>query len=142
MIKHNIEYENEIKRLISEYPVHFTRMLESKGKHKNRAKDRTYLLNYINTCTPKLNSPFYTTLTKLYWIFNDIEDFPKCANPNCQNKMVNFNVKNLKDGAILWHGKAFWIKGYTLPEKYLEYSCYKIGRNPYDYELLLGKREK
>lgn len=100
MIKHNIEYENEIKRLISEYPVHFTRMLESKGKHKNRAKDRTYLLNYINTCTPKLNSPFYTTLTKLYWIFNDIEDFPKCANPNCQNKMVNFNVKNLKDGYI------------------------------------------
>lgn len=50
-------------------------------------------------------------------------------------------IRNLKDGAIIWHGQAFWIKGYTLPEKYLDNYCYKIGRNLYDYELLLGERK-
>jgi len=55
--------------------------------------------------------------------------------------MMKLLIRNLPDGIIVWHGKAFWIKGYTLPSKYLDYYCKKIGKNPYDYELLLGERK-
>ena len=34
--------------------------------------------------------------TRIYWIFNDIHDYVKCANPNCTNKLKE--VQNIADG--------------------------------------------
>jgi hypothetical protein len=39
---------------------------------------RTDILDWINEQTPLLQDPFYTLKTKIYWILNDITDFPKC----------------------------------------------------------------
>lgn len=32
----------------------------------------------INELTPKLNDPYYNLKTKIFWILNDIHDFPIC----------------------------------------------------------------
>ena len=37
--------------------------------------------------------------TKIYWILNDIHDYPKCHNPNCPNGgIVKSNVRNIFTG--------------------------------------------
>lgn len=53
-------------------------------------------------------------------------------------------VKDIPDGAILWDCKKDYdgenivlgIKGLTLPEKFYNYECKKIGYNPYDWEII------
>jgi hypothetical protein len=107
MIEHIKEYDEEIIRLIEDYPVHFTRMILSKCVHKERTVDRTYLYDYIRRSTPKLESGFYKLTTRIYWLLNDIEDFPLCHNPNCPNpKLIGFNVKNMKDGYVKFCSRA------------------------------------
>lgn len=92
---------------MKEYPVHFTRMIMSKGVHGERTADRTYLYDYIRRATPKLESDFYKLMTRIYWLLNDIEDFPLCHNPNCPNpRLVNFNVKNMKQGYVRFCSRA------------------------------------
>ncbi len=101
MIQHIKEYDDEIRYLVENYPVHFTRMIRSVGVHKNKAKDRSYLLDYIIRSTPKLNSDFYTLKTRVYWLLHDMEDFPKCHNPNCPHpELDGFNVKKMKEGYV------------------------------------------
>lgn len=107
IIEHIKEYDDEIIRLMKEHPVHFTRMIMSRGVHGERAADRTYLYEYIKKSTPKLESDFYKLTTRIYWLLNDIEDFPLCHNPNCPNpRLVNFNVKNMKQGYVHFCSRA------------------------------------
>jgi hypothetical protein len=106
MIEHIKEYDEEIIGLIKTFPVHFTKMIQSKGAKKSKAKDRTYLMDYINRNTPKLNSVEYTLLTKLYWLLNDIEDFPLCSNPDCQKPLIGFNVKTLRYGYVSYCSRS------------------------------------
>lgn len=56
------------------------------------------LNNWIFECTPKLNSDFYSYETRIFWIFNDIHDFPKCRNPKCDTRFVNKNVFTIRKG--------------------------------------------
>lgn len=44
-----------------------------------RSKDKKYLLDWINEKTPLLAYKKYNLSTKLYWIVNNLTDFPSCS---------------------------------------------------------------
>lgn len=55
-------------------------------------RHNTDLLKFVNDATPKLTDNIYTLSTKIYWIMNDLQDFPKC--PTCGKCFgLNKNVK-------------------------------------------------
>lgn len=54
------------------------------------AKDNSYLVSFINENTPLLSDSFYTLGTKIYWILNNITEFPKCK--TCGKPLTNKNV--------------------------------------------------
>lgn len=56
----------------------------------------TYLMDWILLKTPKLADSFYSIQTKVYWILNNIEDFPLCE--ICKNPLVFVNVKSAQKG--------------------------------------------
>lgn len=50
------------------------------------------LQQFVNEVTPKLSSDEYSLATKIYWIMNDLQDFPIC--PTCGNKFgLHKNIK-------------------------------------------------
>ena len=53
-------------------------------------------IDRINGATPKLNDDVYTLHTKIYWILNDVDDFPKCENDNVP--LIGKNVKSALKG--------------------------------------------
>lgn len=58
-----------------------------------------YLLKWINDSTPLLADPYYTIYTKIWWILNDITDFPKCCNDKCKHGgKIKKNVYGIKSG--------------------------------------------
>lgn len=66
------------------------------------------LYEWINKVTPKLKDKKYKLNTKVHWILMGLTDFPKCANPDCTNKVgEDYNV--------------VWSRGYVL------YCCLKCG---------------
>lgn len=99
MIEYNEEYDNEIKEIIKLNPKNYIKMIMSKG-FKNRYKNRSYLIDYINSVTPLLNDTFYSLKTKLFWVLNRIQDFPRCK--GCGKKLEQYNIKKLKDGYKLF----------------------------------------
>ena len=65
------------------------------------------LVKWINEMTPKLSDKRYALSTKIHWILRGLTDFPKCANPECCNKVgTAYNV--------------VWKKGYV---KYCSLRC-------------------
>ena len=45
-------------------------------------------------------------------------------------------IKDLPNGIIVWYGDlVVGVKGMTLKEKYHEFEVFKVGGNPFDYEL-------
>lgn len=72
--------------IVNAHPFHYTRML-------NSVKSK-WILEQINKLTPKLQDPYYTLVTKVYWILNDIYDFPKCGRSCCNNKILK-NVNQI-----------------------------------------------
>ena len=54
------------------------------------------LMNWINETTPLLQNSFYTIDTKLYWIFNDLHDFPCCD--FCKKAYIDRNVFTIARG--------------------------------------------
>lgn len=88
----------EIQDIVDKNPKNYCSVIQSKGI-KNKDLDRTYLLEYINKCTPLLQDSFYTLKTKIYWVLNKLTDFPVCmSKQNGIHKMEKVNVKKLKDG--------------------------------------------
>jgi hypothetical protein len=78
-----IKYKNEIKNLIIEKPSAYVALLKN--------KKFSYLFNFINEMTPKLNDEIYSLSTKVFWILNDLNDFPIC--PLCGKSYgENINV--------------------------------------------------
>lgn len=74
--------EKEIKQLIDLYPNKWSQILLTKKYSK--------LLKYINAKTPLLSNSEYTLVTKCYWIFNKLTDFPLCK---VDNKPIYKNVR-------------------------------------------------
>lgn len=75
-------YIDDIKTIINNDPQRHLKTLNSK-----RCK---YLVDFINDKTPKLASASYTLSTKIYWLLNNLTDFPIC--PICKQPMTNKNV--------------------------------------------------
>ena len=99
MIQYNDKYDNEIKEIILVNPRNYISVIKSTG-FKNRYKNRSYLIDYINSVTPQLNDNFYTLKTKLFWVINKIQDFPQCK--CCGKPLDHYNIRKLKDGYKLF----------------------------------------
>lgn len=56
----------------------------------NKIRKNTNLLYWINLQIPKLKNSFYTLNTKIFWILNNIVDFPVCS--NCNKPLINKNA--------------------------------------------------
>lgn len=64
---------------------------------KNPAKfNIVELVDWLISSTPKLDDPVYTLQTKVFWVLNDIVDFPKCI--ICGNPLTDCNVKSAQKG--------------------------------------------
>lgn len=63
-------------------------------KLRSRQYIRTLIWIYVQTQI--LDDIEATLKTRIYWIFNDIHEYPKCANPNCSAKLGE--VQNISDG--------------------------------------------
>ena len=89
----NGDYFLQLLRLVEKFPKHFGRMLRAKnGKYQ-------YLVDWLNQVIPTLEDSKYNFATRLYWLFNGITNFPKCANENCNNIIgLDSNVNDIKFG--------------------------------------------
>ena len=76
------EYLKYLKDLI--YKVNYKNQLNSKKNVRLR--------EFINDSVPELSDPFFTLQTKIYWLLNDIHEFPKCQNENCHHVFNDVNV--------------------------------------------------
>lgn len=82
------DLKNELIELRKEYGI---------GKRKFHSFiERTHpdIIKRIDDLFPQLNN--HKTITKIYWVLNDIHDFPVCGNPKCHNKIgVGIEVTSL-----------------------------------------------
>lgn len=136
MIQYNDKYDNEIKEIILVNPRNYISVIKSTG-FKNRYKNRSYLIDYINSVTPQLNDNFYTLKTKLFWVINKIQDFPQCK--CCGKPLDHYNIRKLKDGYKLFcsykcmYNSSEWktrvetgvehgygVKNYFMSQKFME----------------------
>lgn len=80
-------------------PEYFKQILDivnSKKKWRNILSLNKDLMNWINETTPLLQNNFYTIDTKLYWIFNDLHNFPCCD--FCKKAYIDRNVFTIARG--------------------------------------------
>lgn len=97
-IDKNKSYIEQCKELFEKYPDSFSKILMTGYKlyeiDSQYVPPFKYLVDWINEQTPLLQDSIYGFSTKLYWIFNELEDFPVCMNQNCSNKIgIGVNVK-------------------------------------------------
>lgn len=102
MMSFNKEYDDEIRDIVKNHPKQYLSILQCKGVHPERTKDRTYLKDYIITNTPLLSEDKHTFKTRIFWYINNISEFPRCSNTDCNKPLVNFNVKSLIKGYPLF----------------------------------------
>ena len=76
------EYLKYLKELI--YKVNYKNQLNSKKNVRLR--------EFINDSVPELSDSFFTLQTKIYWLLNDIHEFPKCQNEKCSHIFNDVNV--------------------------------------------------
>ena len=85
-IESNVYYKNN--------PELFLQLKDIVENHQKgygiKIKANKILTQWINTILPHLSSTFYSNATRCYWIFNNITDFPVCA--ECGISMINKNV--------------------------------------------------
>lgn len=77
-------------KLIELRPKNFIHYFTNEKYSKYELKRR------VDDAVPLLKDDCYTLLTKIYWIVNDITDFPKCENDG--KPLYGQNVKKLKTG--------------------------------------------
>ena len=73
-----------LKQLIADYPTTYTNQLRSK-KYKE-------ISDWIIDSLPLLSSSFYTTNTRVFWILNDIHQFPICRVCNTNKNYIHKNI--------------------------------------------------
>lgn len=75
--------KEEISEIVNKHKNCFSTILKSK-KYK-------YLLDFILENTPLLIDSKYNLSTKIYWVLNDLHEFPRCK---ICGKELRKNVKN------------------------------------------------
>lgn len=83
------ELKMQLKKLLAQYPNSISRIINT--HHHD-------IIQAINFYCPMLVDSSYTLATKMYWVLNDLDDFPECMNEKCQNTLEGKNVKSLKSG--------------------------------------------
>lgn len=68
-----------LRKLVADYPLTYQRVLQG--------KDYVEVSKWIYDAVPKLQEKCYNTSTRLYWILNDLKDFPICKCQGCCNKI-------------------------------------------------------
>lgn len=86
----NNNYIERLRKLIAEHSTQYGKLL--------RNPENKDLLDFINAYeSEKLKDN--NLQTKIYWVLNDIHDYPKCHNPNCPHGgIVKSNVRTLFTG--------------------------------------------
>lgn len=86
IVKFNEKYDKILHDMYKTYSWRIS-------QHLNKPEFK-YLINYVNSVTPKLVDSSFSFATKLYWTLNHLTDFPECQNPNCHNKLTkNISIK-------------------------------------------------
>ena len=76
------KYVAQLQSLIKEHRTSYHNVLKS--------KEFLDLLDYIRYKTPLLNDEFYSISTRIYWVLNDLTDFPSCH--CCGKPFIKRNV--------------------------------------------------
>ena len=83
----NKELKEKLKQLIASYPMNYGQVCKKHGNEHLQAE--------INAAVPLLSDKFYLNKTKIFWILNDIVNFPKCC--ICGEKITT-NINTLETG--------------------------------------------
>ena len=59
-----------LRNMVEKFPRSYFKKIKAKANHQ--------LLKYIEDNTPLLSNEYYVISTKVYWIINNITDFPRC----------------------------------------------------------------
>lgn len=86
----NTNYIEHLKKMVEEHHTQYGKFIR-----KPENKDLLYFINSFESDKLKDNN----LKTKIYWILNDIHDYPKCHNPNCPHGgVVKSNVRTIFTG--------------------------------------------
>lgn len=80
----------ELKSLVYGSPTGFGKTL--------LGKKYAELRKWIDLQVPALSDGFFTLKTKIFWILNGIDQFPKCKNPGCGKELPKSNVADVFHG--------------------------------------------
>lgn len=83
------KYIEDIRQIVQNNPRQYCSVIR---RHDAKCIDKLQqYIPFINSKTPLLQLPSYKLATKIYWLLNNITDFPIC--PVCNNKFgYNINV--------------------------------------------------
>ena len=86
----NTNYIEHLKKIVEEHHAQYGKFL--------RKPENKHLLEFIEQYeSEKLKDN--NLQTKIYWILNNLHDYPKCHNPNCPHGgIVKSNVRNIFSG--------------------------------------------
>mgnify|MGYP003290598342 CR=1 FL=1 len=76
----NTNYIEQLKKIVEEHHTQYGKFIR-----KPENKDLLEFINSYESDKLKTNN----IQTKIYWILNDIHEFPKCHNPECTNKVTS-----------------------------------------------------
>lgn len=104
-------------------------MIQCKGTRRFPNRNREYLMQWLYDSLPLLRDPFYSVPTKVYWVFHNLIDFPKCVycNSNINNVMRNIKMPNgyaqcccmsCSIKFAIEHGNVIEKRQQTLDDKY------------------------
>ena len=82
--ENNETYFQILMDIVKKYPRCYVNQLKSK-KYQ-------HILNWINSSLPLLHDSIYTISTKVYWILNNITDFPICSVCGKSDNYIGKNV--------------------------------------------------
>ena len=77
-----------------------TKLVNLSSKWSKTIKTENYrnLIEWIDLCVPLLCSDSFSIQTKVYWILNDIHEFPHCENKHCNKIFDDRNVYSVSKG--------------------------------------------
>lgn len=147
-----VRLKNELKDLVDNHSTGYGTSLKS--------NKRKYLMDFVNYKTPKLQDAFYKTATKVYWILNDLSDFPVC--PHCGKQLKGKNAstttgylkfcsmkcrsrsavvkEKTKQTCLEKYGAEYQIRSIATKAKIKDTMLDKYGvENPYQVEIVKDK---
>lgn len=92
--------KNQLIELVKKLKRNFTNIVL-----RNAHGQYSDILKYIDDIVPEKAKDLHI-LQKVYWILNNLQDFPKCANPNCNNHVSSKQFKTLNKGYALFCSRS------------------------------------